>query len=105
MSDCVQAGAATDPRVLRDYIMNPCVAKSEPEWWAARRIEALETALRRINERLSPQADRTFDGLIADSGWCAAESRRVAAPEPAGDEPQSPSKGQADTGPENMGGV
>lgn len=38
-------GRATEASDLRDRIMNPNIAKSEAEWWAAREIERLEACI------------------------------------------------------------
>lgn len=43
-------GRAADASDLRDRIMNPNVAKSEAEWWAAREIERLEACIREMVE-------------------------------------------------------
>ena len=37
--------AATSKAELEEYIMNPCIAKNEAEWWASREIERLRGAL------------------------------------------------------------
>ncbi len=49
-----KACAATPAASLRDRIMNPNIAKSEAEWWAAREIERLEEELR---HRIAGQAE------------------------------------------------
>ena len=50
MTDNHKECAAT-PRVeLEEYIMNPCTAKNEAEWWASREIKRLRHALHDIYE-------------------------------------------------------
>lgn len=48
MSDGSKAYQATEATDLRDRIMNPNIAKSEQEWWAAREINALCEGLEQI---------------------------------------------------------
>lgn len=59
MSDEIyKACKATEPKDLRDRIMNHNISKSEAEWWANARIAALEEVV----GYLLPKAEYSNDG-------------------------------------------
>jgi hypothetical protein len=65
MSDTAQA---TPYDILQQRIMDPNIAKTEPEWWAARRIAELEAKLAKVRELPGEWRDNPdhYDWLCAD---------------------------------------
>lgn len=58
MSDEKKAAQATPNATLEQQVMSACIAKSEREWWAKHRIDALAAELAVAKKAL--QAGRTL---------------------------------------------
>lgn len=50
MNDEAKCCAATPAETLEQHIMDPCIAKTEAEHWAAREIERLREAMSELRE-------------------------------------------------------
>lgn len=70
------AKAATPENELRERIMNPSIAKSESEWWAARQIEKLEALKKYVHDE-----EVNWKGIVKGVHGALADLGNVPVPE------------------------
>lgn len=73
MSEENKASQATEPKSLRERIMDSRIAKSESEWWASREIEKLEAALAEARKENEEQARLLMEAINEARKCCLAD--------------------------------
>jgi hypothetical protein len=69
MSELDKQYQATDPKILREEIMDGRIPKNEREWWAKKEIEKLESDLSSLREKLKEvEARQKGTAVIVDKG-------------------------------------